>query len=409
MPIKNKQLEDFNQEDSLFKAVLENSLDAIGITDLENYIVYANRACHELFGWDYERREMIGQLAASVWPEEDLPALAETVMPQVMAGGWQGDVRQKRKDGTLFDVQATVFPLRDNTGQPTAIVIMLRDITERKRMEEALRESEAQFKSLMDQSPTPMQLYDLDGFVTDSNEAWEKMWNTSRELVKGRFNALTDPQVAETGYLPGIRKAYAGEAVDLPVIVFDPAASGHIGRKRWMSGKVYPLKNRAGEITQIVLTNDDMTHLKEAELERARLQQEIIDAQQRTLKELATPIIPVMDQIIVMPLIGSIDAIRARDITRALLKGISDYHAKIAILDITGVSVVDSGVASHLDKTIQAARLKGTQAIITGISEAVAESIVDLGIDWGSVQTVSDLQTGLIIALNSLGFKLSRY
>jgi len=52
MPIKNKQLEDFNQEDSLFKAVLENSLDAIGITDLENYIVYANRACHELFGWD---------------------------------------------------------------------------------------------------------------------------------------------------------------------------------------------------------------------------------------------------------------------------------------------------------------------------------------------------------------------
>ena len=408
MPINNKQLEDLNQEDSLFKAVVENSLDPIGITDLDNHIVYANRACHELFGWDYERREMIGQPAASVWPEEDLPALAETVMPQVMAGGWQGDVRQKRRDGTLFDVQATVFPLRDKTGQPGAIVIMLRDITERKQFEEALRESEAQFKSLMDQSPTPMQLYDRDGFMIAANEAWEKMWNTSRELVIGRFNALTDPQVAETGVLPAVKKAYAGEATVLPITVFDPAASGHTGKKRWMSGKIYPLKNQAGEITQIVLTNDDLTELKEAELERARLQQEIIDAQQRALKELASPIIPVMDQIIVMPLIGSIDAMRSRDITRALLKGISDYHAQIAILDITGVSVVDSGVANHLDKTIQAAQLKGTRTIITGISDAVAESIVDLGIDWGGVQTVKNLQTGLFIALDHLGFKLSR-
>lgn len=68
--------------------------------------------------------------------------------------------------------------------------------------------------------------------------------------------------------------------------------------------------------------------------------------------------------------------------------------------------IVDSGVADHLNKTIQAARLKGAQAIITGMSDAVAEAIIDLGIDWSSIQTLSDLQTGLMVAIHTLGLKL---
>ena len=109
-----------------------------------------------------------------------------------------------------------------------------------------------------------------------------------------------------------------------------------------------------------------------------------------------------------MPLIGSIDSIRARDITRALLAGISQYQAKVVILDITGVPIIDSGVANHLNKTIQAARLKGAHTIVTGISEAVAETIVDLGIDWSELTTLSDLQSGLVTAIQSLGIKLSK-
>ena len=148
--------------------------------------------------------------------------------------------------------------------------------------------------------------------------------------------------------------------------------------------------------------------LKRETAERERLQQEVIEAQQRTLQELSTPIIPIMERIIVMPLVGSIDSMRARDITRALLAGIRNHRAKIVILDITGVPLVDSGVADYLNKTIQAARLKGARTIVTGISDAVAETIVDLGIDWGNIETVSDLQTGLIIAIDSLGFKLTK-
>jgi rsbT co-antagonist protein RsbR len=138
------------------------------------------------------------------------------------------------------------------------------------------------------------------------------------------------------------------------------------------------------------------------------LQQEVIEAQKQALQELSTPIIPIMDRIIVMPLVGSVDTMRARDIMRRLLAGIREHRAKVVILDITGVPIVDSGVADHLNKTVQAARLKGARTIVTGISDAVAETIVDLGIDWSGIETLSDLQTGLVVALNSLNVKLSK-
>ena len=151
---------------------------------------------------------------------------------------------------------------------------------------------------------------------------------------------------------------------------------------------------------------DRTEELRESLEESAHLQEQVIEAQKQALHELSTPIIPVMERIIIMPLIGSIDTLRARDITRALLAGIREHRAKVVILDITGVSVVDSGVASHLNKTIQAARLKGTRTIVTGISDAVAETIVDLGIDWSGIETLPDLQTGLMVALAKMGRRI---
>ena len=148
--------------------------------------------------------------------------------------------------------------------------------------------------------------------------------------------------------------------------------------------------------------------------ERESLQQKILDTQQQVIRELSTPIIPIMNMpngtgsIIALPLVGSIDTMRARDITRALLAGISQHRAKVVILDVTGVSIMDTGIVNHLNKTIQAAQLKGAQTIITGISDAVAESIVELGIDWSGITTLNDLHTGLRVALDSLGFKLDK-
>jgi rsbT co-antagonist protein RsbR len=168
----------------------------------------------------------------------------------------------------------------------------------------------------------------------------------------------------------------------------------------WMA--VALLTDEDGNPAGLAGTMRDITEQKQVEEERARFQQSLIDAQQAALRELSTPIIPIMEGIIIMPLIGTIDSNRALAITRALLAGISTYRAKAVILDVTGVPIIDSGVADHLNKTIQAARLKGAQAIITGISSEIAEAIVDLGINWHEVDTLRDLQTGLVVALARL-------
>lgn len=160
------------------------------------------------------------------------------------------------------------------------------------------------------------------------------------------------------------------------------------------------LQEREAELQTLVerLRESEASVRASAE-EQARLQEQVIAAQQQALKELSTPVIPVAQGVIALPLVGAIDTARARDVTRALLGGITRHRADVAILDITGVPVVDTGVAQHLSQAIAAARLKGAHTIVSGVSDAVAEAIVDLGIDWSDVETVFDLQTALRHAL----------
>jgi rsbT co-antagonist protein RsbR len=131
-----------------------------------------------------------------------------------------------------------------------------------------------------------------------------------------------------------------------------------------------------------------------------------IRTQQDAIRELSTPVLQLRERLLLLPIIGVIDSQRARQLTEQLLHGIRTHRAKVVVMDVTGVSAVDSAVANHLVQTVQASRLMGATVIITGLSAEVAQTLVRLGIDLGTVQTVGDLQSGIEEAERLLGYQL---
>jgi len=131
-----------------------------------------------------------------------------------------------------------------------------------------------------------------------------------------------------------------------------------------------------------------------------------IRTQEKAILELSTPALQIRDRLLMLPIIGLLDSLRAKQLTDSLLHSIRAARAKVVVMDITGVAAVDSKVANHLIQTVTAARLMGTQVIVTGLSSEVAQSLVALGVDLSKINTVGDLQGGIEEAERALGYKV---
>jgi rsbT co-antagonist protein RsbR len=131
--------------------------------------------------------------------------------------------------------------------------------------------------------------------------------------------------------------------------------------------------------------------------------EEVISQQQAEMMELSTPVVRLWDSILALPLIGTLDSHRTQVVMESLLQRIVDTGATIAIIDITGVPTVDTLVAQHLLKTVAAARLMGAECIISGIRPQIAQTIVHLGVDLGTVITKASLADAFAVALQRTG------
>jgi PAS domain S-box-containing protein len=123
------------EQRDIFRILVENASDAISISNLEGCQTYNNRACYEIFGYDYDRQEMTGLPLASLWPEEDVDILVDHILPQALADNWSGEVRQRRRNGSLFDANLSISPVLDEAGHPINLAITIRDVSERKQRE----------------------------------------------------------------------------------------------------------------------------------------------------------------------------------------------------------------------------------------------------------------------------------
>jgi rsbT co-antagonist protein RsbR len=130
----------------------------------------------------------------------------------------------------------------------------------------------------------------------------------------------------------------------------------------------------------------------------------IIRQQQDSIRELSTPVLPVRERLLILPIIGVLDSERARQLTEQLLTAIRTHRAKVVVIDITGVPDVDELVANHLVRTVDASRLMGASVIITGLSPLIAQTLVTIGVDLSKMDTIGDLQGGLEEAERLLGY-----
>ncbi len=132
----------------------------------------------------------------------------------------------------------------------------------------------------------------------------------------------------------------------------------------------------------------------------------VIQHQQRELLELSTPVVQLWENILALPLIGTLDSSRTQVVMESLLEKIVQSGASIAIIDITGVPTVDTLVAQHLMKTVAAARLMGADCIISGIRPQIAQTIVHLGVDLSAVTTKASLADAFAVALKRVGARI---
>jgi PAS domain S-box-containing protein len=147
--------------------------------------------------------------------------------------------------------------------------ILFRDITARKDFEKTITESKEKFENLFDQNPSVLELYDLNGYQIRVNNAWDRLYLIPREYTLGKYNVKTSKQVIDQGWFKYILRAYGGETVtDVPELEYDPSldpSTRGVGRKRWLSTVIYPIKNSDGEVTNIVIAHEDVTDRKHAE------------------------------------------------------------------------------------------------------------------------------------------------
>ncbi|MBI3948309.1 MAG: STAS domain-containing protein [Armatimonadetes bacterium] len=134
----------------------------------------------------------------------------------------------------------------------------------------------------------------------------------------------------------------------------------------------------------------------------------VVREQQASIRELSTPVLQVRDRLLILPIIGVLDSVRARQLTEQLLHSIRANRARAVVVDVTGVPNVDSRVANHLVQTVDAARLLGASVIVTGISPETAQTLVTIGVDLSKMHTVGDLQGGIDEADRLLGYQVLR-
>jgi len=357
-------------------------------------------------------------LLGSVLPEDRARVDEQTAVASVAGATMAWTARVRRADGGIrwLETQTTFVHEADGAvGWYTQAF----DVTERKQLEEQLVASEraraqadALHRAVIDALPVGVTALDTAGRFLVYNVAQQRMSGSLTSEAAGvdmmnvfgvfRADGVTPFPDAE---MP-IARAMAGEDSPEGEMVLRNAA---LQSERRLSVRARPLRDGDGNLVAALAVSQDITEQRLMETEilarnEALAASEVakaalIDRLRYAIDELSNPILEVWDDVLVMPIIGVVDSRRTADMVQRLLAEVTRTQARFVIVDVTGVEIVDTKTADHLIKLTRKVEIVGARCVLTGIRPAVAETLVDIGVDFGRLATLRNLKHGLREAL----------
>ena len=203
--INNRETE---ERINLLASAVENTNEAVSITDNDNYLIYVNKAFYNLYG--FSPNELIGKNINIVRTDDHSKEDYKQIALSTIKGGWHGELMNRRKDGSEFPIYLSTAPVVDENGNSVALIGLATDMTEMKLAREILQESESNFKYLFEHNPLPMYVYDISTFIfIEVNDAMIKQYGyTKDEFLKMRLVDLIDEEIPE--YIKKIKYAQIG-------------------------------------------------------------------------------------------------------------------------------------------------------------------------------------------------------
>ena len=349
--------------------------------DLVGKVVSANDNFLQIFG--YEADDMLGQHHRMFCEPDYVKSDEYAEFWAKLAQGESHAAEFKRlgKDGQEIWLQASYNPVFDSDGKPLRVVKFATDITASKLQ---IAEFEGKVRAI--ERAQAVIEFQLDGTVITANENFLQVFGYTLDEITGKHHRMfCDPGYTESSdYKQFWQNLGQGEYVADEFRRLDKN-----GSEIWLQASYNPIFDIEGRPLKVVKFASDIT----LEVQRRSL----------ALLEMSTPVTKIWDGVLFAPIVGIVDSKRSLDIMNKALSSIADTRASTLLLDIGGVAVVDTSVANHLIKIAKAAVLMGCKTMISGISPAIAQTIAELGIDLGSIQTTSNIETALRDAINKTG------
>jgi len=383
--------ETVRQRDRVTQTIIDHVPALIFVMDLEDTYSHTNQSCAAFMGRQ-EVSDIVGHNAREFFPPEVFASWREN--NRLVAAKGEAIVAEESGPGEdgLLVYRSIKFPIRDSEGTIRWIGGIATNVTPERRAEERVRESQARAQAMLDASTDLLLLVDLEGVVVMANQAAAVRLGCSPAEAVGMRDVFPLDEPA--------RRAFVVEEVGR---TGTPARFDAARDERWFEVTAYPVRSGDGLPARLAIFGRDVTDQRRAAQEQRRLQEQVIEAQRLAIQEIGTPLVPLTDEAVAIPLIGAIDEVRAAHFVETMLRGVEARGAHIVVVDVTGVSEVDTHVAEVLVRAARAAKLLGAEVIMTGIRPAVAQALVDLGADLGGVVTLASLQDGIAYAVRGKG------